>query len=330
MQLSFPRLLAWITAVALLLGTARAETLPLWQVVVPAKWPSERGDIAQVFTHRLQAITHPSIRVHETLSYRGAQTLEDVLRNPSAPYSLVLMNEELSLVGNAAQSHAQHLSHYATLLVFLETRWCLFVPADSSITHPSQLHQWALQKSTAPRIAVPVTSGRVRLWVQGMAQRTGRAWQMDTYGIGGDFASALAQGTDLALGHCDQQWGNAHRLRILAKGVDQEDLFLPNVPKFADVGWMPFGNGWLAWMAPKSVPEADRQAMAQQLYAIAHQKEVKAYLLGTEQVVPNLTPQASANYVRDFSNTWNQIGHLLLGEDFGDLEKMQGLAKPAR
>lgn len=327
MRFSFAKIFAGVTAIGWLLGVAHAQTAS-WQVVVPAQSASDRSGIAHVFASRLKGPHHTPVPIQSKLSHGGAESLEAVLRQTTPPYSLVLMSEELSLVGNAAKSSAQHLSHYATLLVFLETRWCLFARTDSNIAHPNQLLQWARQKSTAPRIAIPVASGRGRLWVQGMAQRTGRAWQMDTYGIGGEFASALDQGTDLALGHCDQQWGHAQHMRILAKGTHQEDGFLPRIPKFSDLGWMPFGNGWLAWMTPHSVPQAEQQAMAQQLYAIARQQEVKSYLLGTEQAIPNLSPQASAHYVSEFANTWNQIGHLLLGEDFGNLEKMQGLAKP--
>lgn len=171
----------------------------------------------------------------------------------------------------------------------------------------------------APRLwGVKVASGRMRLWVQGMAMRTNRAWQIDTYGIGGD----------MALSRCDQQWRNASSIRILAKGSDTKDGFLPQIPRFADVGWMPFDEGWLAWLAPKSLPQAERQAMAQRLYAIANRPDVRLQLQATEQIVVRMTPEASAAYLASFIYTWGEVGQLLLGKDFGNLSKMQGLAVP--
>jgi tripartite-type tricarboxylate transporter receptor subunit TctC len=302
---------------------------PSWQVVTPVEVPAHRLDIGQIFASRLEALHGSRVSVNSVLHGGGVKALESVLQpNAAPPYSLVLMAEELALVGDAAKASAQHVSHYSPLLVVLETRWCLFGRADGPVTDARQLLSWARHKASAPRVAIPVTSGRVRLWVQGMAQRTHRDWQMDTYGVGGEFSQALHQGTDLALGRCDQQWQHAHRMRILAKGAEIEDGFLPGVPNFSELGWVPFGNGWLAWMAPNRVPPAERNAMAQHLYKISQEREVQAHLLGTEQVMVNLTPQASASYIEKFTQTWNQIGHLLLDQDFGNLKKMQGLAKP--
>lgn len=173
MRTFFTQALAGIATTGLLLGAVHAQ--PTWQVMVPAPWARGGEDVAQVFTKRLKDNQHTPIPLQAKLSYQGPESLAAALRQPGPPYNLVLMNEELALVGQAAQHSPQHLSHYATLLVVLETRWCLFVRADSPITHPHQLLPWAREKSTAPRIAIPTTSGRVRLWVQGMAQRTGRA-----------------------------------------------------------------------------------------------------------------------------------------------------------
>lgn len=310
--------------------TSAPLAAPAWTVVQPVKATHYKTDVARVFAQQLTRELGKPVTVHEATRDLGAPALAWSLTQAPQRRSIVLMTEEMSLVGDAARGSAQHLSHYAPLLVLLETRWCLFVPTHSPLLKAESLLDWAKRSVQTPRVAIPVASGRMRLWVQGMAMRTNRAWEMDTYGIAGDVGQALQHGSDVALGRCDQQWRNATNTRILAKGSDSKDGFLPQTPLFTDLGWMPLGNGWLAWLAPKSIPQAERDAMAQMLYKIAIKPEVRMQLEATEQIVIPMSPQASAGYLMSFIHTWTELGQLLLGRDFGDLSKMQGLAVPRK
>ena len=307
---------------------AMAENATPWVIVQPTPASNYKVDVAQLFRTHLAQKLEGGITVHEPTRDLGAPALAWSVAQAPQRRSLVLMTEELSLLGHAAKSSAQHLSNFIPLLVVLQTRWCLFVKKDSALERPEQLLQWAQHKAQPPSVALPVASGRMRLWVQGMAVRTQRPWEMVEYGVGGDMRPALLDGVDVALGRCDLQERNGDATRILAKGSIGDTQFLPTTAKFTDLGWMPLGDGWLAWMAPITTPHAEREAMAQKLHAIARQPQVQWRLEAAGQVVASMTPEESARYVQTYSAAWHGIGEFLLGANFGDLSKMQGLAMP--
>lgn len=318
-------MLAWGVSIA---NAQTRSELPVWTLVQPVKASHYKIDISRLFAQHLSRELGSPVGVHEATRDLLAPALAWSLTQAPARRSIVLMTEEMSLVGEAARGSAQHLAHYAPLLVLLETRWCLFVPTDSPLQHAANLLEWAKHSVHPPKIALPVASGRMRLWVQGMAMRTERPWEIETYGIAGDVGKALQRGADVGLGRCDQQWRNAGNMRILAKGSDNKDSFLPGMPLFTDLGWMPLGNGWLAWLAPQSIPQAERDAIARTLHKIASKPEVRVQLESTEQIVSRLSPQASAKYLTSYTQTWTELGQLMLGQDFGNLSKMQGVAVP--
>lgn len=321
----------------LVLGVLLAHVAPIsaqervqWTVVQPVLASHYRVNVAGLFLEHLGQELGGSVQLHEATRASGAPALAWSLANAPQQRSLVLISEELALIGDAATTSAQHLSHYAPLLMVLETRWCLFVPANSPLLRADQLLDWAKAQSQPPRVAIPVISGRMRLWVQGMVMRTDRAWQMQAYGIGGDVSQALRQGADVALARCDPQWVNHSAMRLLAKGSKSNDGFLSHIPLFTDLGWMPLGHGWLAWFAPKSIPAAERDALAQVLYKIVQKPEVRRQLETTQYFAGPYTPSASAAYVDSFVQTWGRIGHLLLGQDFGKQDKMPHMAVPLK
>lgn len=305
-----------------------AQTTLPWTVVQPVKASHFKVDVAGLFTQHLNRELGGGVSIHEATRDLGAPALAWSLAQAPQRRSIVLMSEELASLGESAQSSAQHLAHYTPLLMLLETRWCLFVPSNSPLLQAQKLLDWAKLSVEPPRVAIPAASGRMRLWVQGMATRTNRAWEIDTYGVAGDVNQALQRGADVAVGRCDQQWRNAANMRILAKGGNDKDGFLPHIPLFSELGWMPLGNGWLAWMAPKSLPPKELQAMAKLLHEIASRPDVRVQLQSTEQVVGQMTPEASAAYLNSYAQIWSEIGRLLLGNEFGDLSKMQGRAVP--
>lgn len=313
------------------MAVVAAQTVPqppVWTVVQPVKAAHYKMDVARVFAQHLSRELGSTVSVHEATRDLLAPALAWSLTQAPERRSIVLMTEEMSLVGDAAKGSAQHLAHYAPLLVVLETRWCLLVPTDSPLLQADSLLDWAKHSVQPPKVAIPVASGRMRLWVQGMAMRTNRPWDIETYGVAGDVGKALQRGADMGLARCDQQWRNATNTRILAKGSDHKDGFLPNTPLFSDLGWMPLGNGWLAWLAPQSIAQSEREAMAKLLYKIANKPEVRMQLAATEQIVTQMSVQASAKYLSSYMQTWSEMGQLMLGQDFGNLSKMQGLAVP--
>lgn len=316
--------MAWASSTAVV----EAQHPSAWTIVQPVKASHYQTDVARLFAQHLSQELGSSVTVHEATRDLGAPTLAWSLAQAPQRRSLVLMTEEMALVGEAARGSAQYLAQYAPLLVLLETRWCLFAAIDSPHMNAESLLDWAKHTAVPPQIAIPAASGRLRLWVQGMAMRTNRAWEIRTYGIGGDVSQALQHGADVALGRCDQQWRNAKTTRILAKGSDSGDGFLPHTLLFTDLGWMPLGNGWLAWLAPQSISQQERDAMARTLHKIANTPEVRMQLEATEQVVTTMSPEASAEYLGSFARTWAKVGQLFLGQDFGDLSKMQGMAVP--
>lgn len=318
------------TACVLLAGsvTAQAQTALPWAVVQPVKASHFKVDVAGLFTQHLNRELGGGVVIHEATRDLGAPALAWSLAQAPQRRSIVLMSEEMSLLGESARHSAQHLAHYTPLLVLLETRWCFFAASNSPLLQADKLLDWAKVSVEPPRVAIPAASGRMRLWVQGMATRTNRVWEIETYGVGGDVNQALQRGADVAVGRCDQQWRNAATMRILAKGSTDKDGFLPHIPLFTELGWMPLGHGWLAWLAPKSLPPQELQTMAKLLHTVATRPDVHVQLQSTEQIVRQMTPEVSAAYLASYAQTWGDIGQLLLGRDFGDLSKMQGLAVP--
>lgn len=313
-----------------------AASLPLqaqapaaaWQLVVPVASPAYRMDIGSLFAEALRKESGQTLQLQRGSLNQGVEALRSSLAQAPEVPSLVLMPEELALFGDAALHSPQHMIHYQPLLVVLETYWCLVVDERSPLRHAKDLLGWAKSKKMSPLIALPVAHGRMRLWVQGMAERTQRVWGIQTYGIGGDASLALQQGADLALVRCDQQWRNAQKTRVLAKSTKVPMGDWPRVPEFSDLGWMPLGNGWLAWVAPKSLPEPQRKAMAQLLYASSRATHIQSEIVASGQVAVDMTPEASRQYIEAFTRTWHDIGHLMLGDKFGNLPAMAGEARP--
>lgn len=300
-----------------------------WWVVTPhVLAPGHREEFSALFTRHLRAQGLTGVQLHAPTRNRQVQALEWALQHAPRHKSLVLWHEEFALVGDAAIGHPRHLQHYAPLLVMLETQWCLFTWQDAPIQRAEDLLNWARQAQRAPVVALPVLSGRMRLWVQGMAVRSHRSWEMVDYGLSGDPSVALRNGADVALGRCDLQWAHAASSRVLARSNPLPGQKASQIPLFSDVGWMPLGNGWLAWMAPRAIAETERSAMAQALYRVLHMPEVQAEIRATGLMPINLTPEQSQYYIERYSTTWNQIGALMLGSRFGDLDAMASPAKP--
>lgn len=303
-----------------------AQTTAPWMMVTPKVSPAYRLDLSTLFLQNLPPHTRTGVQIHRPTHNMGEEALAWSLQHAPQQKSIVLMSEELALIGDAAAASPRHLRHYAPLLVVLETHWCLFAKIDSPLAQAEHLIAWVKAKQSPPEIAIPVLSGRLRLWVQGMAERTQSVWNMQAYGVGGDPAQALRNGADVALGRCDQSWRHTSAMRILAKSTKQAAVAQPFVPEFSDLGWTPLGNGWVAWFAPLSIPQAERDAMAQALYAASRSPHIQSEIIASGQAAVDMSPAVSAQYIDSFARTWNEIGRLLLGSKFGDLQKMAGQA----
>lgn len=292
-----------------------------WVVVHPSVAAHHNVPLHWLFAKHLQQEWGGTFPVYEASPEQADPLLTWAQTQAPQTQSIVVMTDKMALVGEVLQESPRHLDHFAPLLVLVETRWCLFALRSSGLHSAQQVLEHAKKNGRQPRVGMPGASGVIRLWMQGMETRTKSAWRMDDYGFGGSLVQSLYGGADVAVGRCDELTNNAQasKIRIVAKGRANDDKFLPHVPSFTDLGWMPMGNGWLAWVAPKRIPAEERQAMAAMLYKIAQKPEMQAALQQTGQIVVDMNPQQSADYLNTYLKVWTDVGQLLsLGKAMPD------------
>lgn len=292
-----------------------------WVLLQPALAPHHKVGVQWLFAQHLQQELGTAFPVQESRPEHADQLLAKALAQAPAKKSMVVMSDKIALVGEVLQDSPRHLEHYAPLLVLLETRWCLFALKAQGLASAQQVLAYASQKGRLPRVGMPGASGVGHLWIQGMEIRTHSAWQLDDYGPGGDVVQALHAGSDVAIGRCDELNDHARTqsMHIVAQGHGAGKDFLPGIPAFTDLGWMPMGHGWLAWVAPASIPQAEREVMAHVLYQIAQQPEVQTALRKSGQIVVDMPPQASADYLNSYLKIWTNVGRLLsIGREMPD------------
>lgn len=302
----------WGSALAVTWGAVQmAQAQTTWKLVVPWRPPQVSVDVPELFAQALRKELGEPVEVHAPVYDQQDDALRWSLESASTQPSLVLFSEELALMGKEDKAHPRHLSHYEPAMLIWQTRWCLYVAKDSPLQQSAALQAWLHNPVQTPVIAIPEAKGRLSIWVKGMEQRTGRKWQVQTYGLKGSIVEPLAQGNTVALSYCNRQRLHPDQTRIVAQSGPTPAVTLPQVPLFSDIGWLPMQKGWMAWMVPKAVPVVQRQRMEAALERVMRDPSVQSALAGTGHVVRALTAQEAKHTIASFARTWHGIDGIL-------------------
>lgn len=309
---------------------ARKMAPPKWVVVQPAHAHGFQFDMATAVATGLTREWGYPVRIDAATRGKGSDAARWSLEAAPRQPSVLLLPEESMLFGDAAKDLPMHIAHFEPLVVLAFKRWCLFTRADFPLDSAQRLRTWLAKHTVPVRIALPIAAGRMRLWTQGMAYLTQHRWDMQPYGVNGDFARALADGADMAIGRCDRVGARKGDLKVLLQSGDTRAPQAPDIPTFREAGWAPFEHGWSVAFAPKTVDVAERERMAQALYRVAQTPAVREGLRNAGFMPADLPPRESAAHIESFVKAWASVGHFLLGQSFGNLQEMAQPAMPAR
>lgn len=285
-----------------------------WVIVQPAFAEGFRFDTAAAFAEELSRMRGHSVSVDAATRGKGVEAFRWSLTVAPQQPSVLILPEEAVLMGESRKAHPAHVSNFEPLLVLGFKRWCAFVHESSPLQDASQLRGWVGQLDRPVRIALPLSAGRMELWVQGMRHSTQHPWQVQTYRINGDFAAALSQGADLALARCDRLGAQSAKLRVLVQSGHVRSAQQADIPTFEQAGWLPLEHGWSAFFAPSVIPVEVRAEMAQALHHIASTASIRKGLMAADFQPADLSPSASRAYIERFVSGWELVEQFLQGQ----------------
>jgi len=282
-----------------------------WVIVQPRWAPGFMIDTAEEISKGLERELGYEVPIDAATRGLGEKAMQWSLDVAPTQANIVVVPEESILIFPEKEHLASHLKNFEPLLVLAYKRWCAYTLQSSSLTSAAQLADW-LSKSSAPvRVAVPSMTGRISLWVKGMAQQTRREWQPQEYGVNGDFVKSLTEGADIAIARCDRIGASKSNIRLLVHSGGPKNIFYKDIPKFGELGWLPFSSGWVGVLAPNVINVEDRERLAQAIYKVMQKDAVKNRMIAAGFIPANLPPLDSRQFISSFYQSWALIDKLL-------------------